>query len=115
MDKFLKLTLYKFGIFVIFRTLICAIVIFFIGGEGNFDKGSFQVLIAIFLLMLGYDIKVLWCNYPKHILLKKKLGPSYEDVLHQKIKELGAVELFYTNWFIEYWESHISERDSLRN
>lgn len=115
MDNFLKLTLFKFDVFIIFKTLICGIAIFFIGSGGEIKKGNLVLWVALFLLMVAYDIKFICSNYPKHLFLKNNLGQAYEDVLHQNIEKSGAIELFYTNWFIEYWETYTSERAASHN
>jgi len=110
LDKLLKLTLFKFGVFIIFKILICVISVYLIGGGGTFNKTRFLVLIAVILIIVSYDIKFLWSNYPKHLFLKKTLGKDYEVVLYQNIEKSGAIELFYRNWFIKYWESYTSEK-----
>lgn len=115
MDDFLKLTLFKFSVFIIFKILICVTVVYFFGGEGDFNTIRSLVLTAVCFIIVGYDIKFLWANYPKHLFLKKNLGMAYEDVLYQNIEESGVTELYYANWFIEYWESYISENGTLHN
>lgn len=62
------------------------------------DLRAMGLVVAVFVVMVGVDLRVYSKSRAKHDALMRKFGANYETVLREKLDEFGLSDLISRRW-----------------
>ncbi len=62
------------------------------------DLRAVGLVAAVFVVMVGVDLRIYSKSRAKHTTLKRKFGTDYEAVLQEKLAEFGLTDLIWRRW-----------------
>ena len=62
------------------------------------DLRAIGLVAAVFVVMVGVDLRIYSKSRAKHDALKRKFGAGYEAVLQEKLAEIGLNDLIWRRW-----------------
>lgn len=62
------------------------------------DLRAIGLVAAVFVIMVGVDLRIYSKSRTKHDALKRKFGADYEAVLREKLAEFGLNDLIWRRW-----------------
>lgn len=62
------------------------------------DVRAIGIVTAVFVVMVGVEVRTYSRSRAKHVALERKFGPGCEAILAEKLAELGLDVLIWRRW-----------------